>query len=280
MIRIIADSTSNLPQSMLEQHRILSIPLFIQFGQQTFREGIDIDTTTFFHMIDEEGKLPTTSQPPPAAFAKAYKKVHEAGDSAIVITVTSKHSGTYQSALLAKSLVPEADIAVFDSRSISLGTGWIVLEAARAAEQGLAKEAILKRIEAIRDTTTLFLAPGTVKYFLMSGRVSTLQGALASVLKIKPIITVNEGLLDVKTKVRTMGKAVDRMLDMMHEQFNEAPLNLAVVHVQCMDEGKRFLERASTRLNIKETLFANLTPSLAAHGGPGGLGILAFPAEQ
>jgi len=279
MIRIIADSTCNLPADILQQYNILTVPLFIQFGQQTFREGVDITSRQFFEMIEAKGELPTTSQPPPAEFARLYQQVHEAGDSALVITVTSKHSGTYQSALLATSLVPEAEIEIFDSRSISLGTGWLILEAARSAVKGMNKDTILSRLCAIRDQMTLYLTPGTVKYMLMSGRVSSLQGALASVLKIKPIITINNGLLDVKAKVRTMNKALDRMVAMIEDAFQDLPLNVAIVHVQCEEDGKRFLNRTREILNVRESLFADLTPSLAAHGGPGGLGILAFPAD-
>lgn len=279
MIRIIADSTCNLPEDLLRQYRILTVPTFIQFGQRTFREGVNITSKQFFEMIEAEGKLPTTSQPPPADFARAYEQVHASGDSAFVITITREHSGTYQSALLAKSLVPDADIEVFDSRSISLGTGWLVIEAARAAMRGMNKDAILSRLSTIRDQMSLFLTPGTVKYFLMSGRVSPLQGALTTILKIKPVITINHGLLDVKTKVRTMNKAVERMAALIQDTFQDLPLNIAIVHVQCEEDGRRFLDAALDALNVREWLFADLTPSLAAHGGPGGLGIMAFPAE-
>jgi len=160
MIRIITDSTNNLPQDLIDKHNIRIAPISIQFGEESFEEDIDIDRDTFYRKIDEMGIIPTTSQPTPAWFAKYYQEADPEKDQILVITITQKHSGTFDSAILAKSMVPEANVTVFDSAMISFGTGWMVLEAARAVEEGNDMQTIVNRLEYIRDISVK-TAPST-----------------------------------------------------------------------------------------------------------------------
>lgn len=278
MIKVIADSTCNLPQETLDEYDIRIAPIPIQFGEETFEEGVDIDRDTFYKKIEETGIMPTSSQPTPAWFGRYYKELNEQGHSILVITVTGKHSGTYNSAVMAKSLVPDADVQIFDSKSISLGTGWMVLEAVRAIKAGVAKTDILSRIEAIRERAKLFITPATLKYLQMSGRVGTLQGALASLLSVKPIIHLKDGLLEVKENVRTRGKALDHLIMHLEESVGRtSPVNLAVIHARAREEGIALLERAKEVFNVQETLFGDLVASLAVHGGPGIIALFAYP---
>ncbi|MGB2896617.1 MAG: DegV family protein [Anaerolineales bacterium] len=278
MIKVIADSTCNLSQETLDEFDIRIAPIPIQFGDETFEEGVDIDRDLFYKKIEETGVIPTSSQPTPAWFGRYYRELHQQGHSILVITVTGKHSGTYNSAMMAKSLAPEADVHVFDSKSISLGTGWMVLEAVRAIKAGVAQSDVLKRIEVIRERAKLFITPATLKYLQMSGRVGTLQGALASLLSVKPIIHVKDGLLEVKENVRTRGKALDQLIVRLEEAVGRtAPINLAVIHARARDEGLALLERAKDVFNVQETLFGDLVASLASHGGPGIIGLFAYP---
>ncbi len=277
-MQIITDSTCNLTNDLIEKHHIQIAPIPIQFGDQTYEEDIDIDRDTFYNKIEELGIMPTSSQPSPACFAKLYQEAKEKGEDILAITITSKHSGTYNSAMLAKSIVPEADIEVFDSRSISLGTGWMVLEAARAAAKGITREAILTRLGFIRDRSRLFITPSTMKYLQMSGRVSQLQGALASLLQVKPIIAVIEGTLEVLEKARTRKKALDRLLSLLEDSVgNRTPVNLAVMHARALEDAQLLADKAKERFNSREILTAELVASLAVHGGPGIIGIFAYP---
>jgi len=278
MIHIIADSTCNLSDELIQKHSIRIAPITIQFGNETFEEGIEIDRETFYKKIDEMGIIPTSSQPTPSWFAKFYEEI-PAGDSAIVLTVTAKHSGTYDSAILAQSMVPDADVTVFDTASISIGTGWIVLEAARRAEAGDDVEAIVRRLEKIRSASTLIFTPATLKYLQMSGRIGALQGALGSLLSLKPIIVCDDGALAAKENVRTRAKAVERVFTMTEEAFGDKSINLGVIHAWAPDEGQKLLEGAKTRFNINEFLMVDLVASLAVHGGPGILGLTAYPVE-
>ena len=278
MLKVIADSTCNLSQETLDEYDIRIAPIPIQFGDETFEEGVDIDRDLFYKKIEETGIIPTSSQPTPAWFGRYYKELHQQGHSILVITVTGKHSGTFNSATMAKSLAPEADVHVFDSKSISLGTGWMVLEAVRAIKSGVAQSDVVSRIEIIRERARLFMTPATLKYLQMSGRVGTLQGALASLLSIKPIIHLKDGLLEVMENVRTRGKSLDQLIEHLEEAVGTtAPVNLAVIHARATEEGLSVLERAKDVFNVQEALFGDLVASLSAHGGPGIIGLFAYP---
>lgn len=278
MLKVIADSTCNLSQETLDEYDIRIAPIPIQFGDETFEEGVDIDRDLFYKKIEETGIIPKSSQPTPAWFGRYYKELHQQGHSILVITVTGKHSGTFNSATMAKSLAPDADVHVFDSKSISLGTGWMVLEAVRAIKAGVSQSDVVSQIEAIRERARLFMTPATLQYLQMSGRVGTLQGALASLLSIKPIIHLKDGLLEVIGNVRTRGKSLDQLINHLEEAVGTtAPVNLAVIHARAREEGLSVLERAKNVFNVQEALFGDLVASLSAHGGPGIIGLFAYP---
>ncbi len=279
MIKFVADSTCNLSEHLIEKYDIKIAPISIQFGEETYEEGIDIDRDLFYRKIEELGIIPTTSQPTPAWFEHYYREYHEQGHEILVVTITEKHSGTYDSAALAKSMVPEATVEVFDSASISLGTGWMLLEAARAAERGEDLRSIVNRLEYIRENSYLFLTPETLKYLQMSGRVGQLQGAIASLLNVKPIIYLEDGALEASENVRKRSKAVDRLVELLSERIDEqAPIHLAVIHARAPQEAMKLLERAKNTFNVKEYMMEDLVASLAVHGGPGILGIFAYEA--
>ena len=278
MIKIVADSTCNLSDEIIQQYDIRIAPISIQFNQETYEEGVTIDRELFYKKIEALGIIPTSSQPTPAWFGRHYEELHAQGHSTLVITVTRKHSGTFESAIMAKSMVPEADVEVFDSASISLGTGWMVLEAARMVEQGRTLPEILRRLESIRGKARLFLTPSTLKYLQMSGRVGRLQGAIASLLNVKPIIYLEDGALEANENVRTRSKALARLIELLDEHLGrEAPINLAVIHARAEEDGQWLLSRAKEIFNIRDILMGDLVASLAVHGGPGVVAIFGYP---
>jgi DegV family protein with EDD domain len=277
MLKIVTDSTVNLSDETLAQYDIRTVPISIQFGRETYEEDVDIDRDTFYRKIEEMGIVPTTSQPATGRFTDVYRDLTAAGHEILSIHITSKHSGTYQSALLARSLVPDAQVEVFDSASISLGTAYMVLEAVRAVEKGWSLDQIMDRLQHIRDRMRLFLTPSTLKYLQMSGRVGRLKTALASVLQLKPVIKLEDGLLEACENVRTRKRALNRLIDLLVEEMGQRdPVNVAVVHARALEEGRQVLERLQTVLNCRETLFADLVASLAVHGGPGIVGAFAY----
>ena len=260
---------------MLERYDIRTVPINIQFGTETYQEGIDIDRPTFFRKLEEV--MPTSSQPSPGQFAEVYRELADQGHSILCVVITSKHSGTYQSAVLAKSMLPEADIEVFDTLSISIGTGYQVLAAARAAEEGQSMEEIIQLLEGIRSRMYLYLTPATLKYLQKSGRVGKLAGALASLLNVKPIIKVEDGVLEAFEKVRTRSKSLDRIVELTAEAVGTTePVKLGIPHAEVPDEAEELRERLESTFNCDEMHVVDLACSLTVHGGPGIIGIISY----
>jgi len=275
MIKIVTDSTADVPQELMKRYDIRQVPINIQFGTETYQEGIEIDRPTFFRKLEEV--MPTSSQPSPGQFAEVYKELAEQGHSILSIIITSKHSGTYQSAVLAKSMLPEADIEVFDTLSISIGTGYQVLAAARAAEEGKSMGEIIQLLEGIRSRMFLYLTPSTLKYLQKSGRVGKLAGALGALLNLKPVIKVEDGLLEAFQNVRTRSKAIDRMVELTAEAVGTTePVKLGITHAQVPDEAEKLRQRLERAFNCDEVIVVDLACSLTVHGGPGVIGLISY----
>jgi len=275
MIKIVTDSTADVPQELMKRYDIRTVPINIQFGTETYQEGIEIDRPTFFRKLEEV--MPTSSQPSPGQFAEVYRELAEQGHSILSIIITSKHSGTYQSAVLAKSMLPEADIEVFDTLSISIGTGYQVLAAARAAEEGKSMGEIIQLLEGIRSRMFLYLTPSTLKYLQKSGRVGKLAGALGALLNLKPVIKVEDGLLEAFQNVRTRSKAIDRMVELTAEAVGTTePVKLGITHAQVPDEAEKLRQRLERAFNCDEVIVVDLACSLTVHGGPGVIGLISY----
>jgi len=276
MIKIVTDSTADVPKELLERYDIWVVPINIQFGTETYQEGIDIDRPTFYRKLEGD-LIPTSSQPSPGQFAEVYEELARQGHSILSIVITSKHSGTYQSAVLAKSMLPEADIWVFDSLSISMGTGYQVLAAARAVQEGKSMGEIIQMLEGIRERTYLYLTPATLKYLQKSGRVGKLAGALGSLLNVKPIIKLEDGELEAFQNVRTRSKAIDRLVELTEEAVGTTePVKLAIAHAQVPSEAEKLRERLESTFNCDEMHIVDLACSLTVHGGPGIIGIISY----
>lgn len=279
MIRIATDSTCDLPPGYFEEYDITVVPINIQFGTETYEDGVTIDRETFVRKIDELGILPTTSQPSAWQFEQHYRKLHEQGATDIIsLHVTSKLSGTYQSAVMAKeALEDQVRVHPFDSASGSVTLGFMCMEASRMGRAGKSVAEILARMAAIRERACLVLTLKDLRYAQMSGRTGRLQSSLASLLSIKPIVLLEDGLLDVVEQVRTQSKATDRLLDIVVERVGRSdPVNLAVVHALAPEAGQELLERAKSLFNCRETFLADLTSSLVVHFGPGTLGLSVY----
>ena len=193
------------------------------------------------------------------------------------MAILHQHSGTYQSALLAKSMLPEAEIEVFDTLSISIGTGYQALAAARAAEEGKSMAEIIEMLEGIRGRMSLYLTPSTLKYLQKSGRVGKLAGALASLLNVKPVIKVEDGVLEAFQNVRTRSKAIDYMIELTAEAVGTTePVKIGLPHAEVPDEAEELRKRLESTFNVDEMHVVPLACSLTVHGGPGIMGIIAY----
>jgi DegV family protein with EDD domain len=279
MLKIVTDSTCDLPAELLRQHDIRVVPINIMFGTDSYQEGVTIDRSSFYSRVDELQMIPTTSQPSAGRFADDYRQMAAEGVTEILsVHVTSRLSGTYQSAELARQMVAdEIKVHTFDSASGSTGLGFMALEAARMAGAGESVGSIVERLETIRPRMRILFTMADLRYAQMSGRVGKLKGTLASVLDLKPIVDMEDGVIDVVQQVRTRKRAVAQILTLVEEDLGvEDPVNLAVMHAEAPEEGQELLERARLRFNCQLSFLQDLAVSLVANLGPGTLGLIGY----
>lgn len=282
-ISIITDTDSSLPAALADYWEIEQVPISIHFGEESYTTGRDIDDTRLFELIDSKQKLPTTAAPSPSMFEKAFQKAFDKGaDEIVCITVSGKISATYNSALKASEFFEDRIIHVFDSNNLCMGQGFMVLEAARAAKDQKSSAEILALLETFNDRLVVFATLPTLKYLAMSGRVGKLAANMANTLNIKPILSVQDGKLDLLEKVRTQKKAILRMLELNREKINGRPVEkIAIIHINNPDgaEGLRNTIQEEYPA-VSEIILAEFTPGLSVHAGSGVLGVVCLAAEN
>lgn len=281
MLRIVTDTAADLPVAWIRDYAVELIPINIHFGEKMFLQGIDLTDHEFYQLANETGKIPKTSQPSPAQFVEFYRHVAHKGDTILSIHVTAKLSGTFASAEMAASeLKGEIEVIPFDSGCGSAGMGYMCMEARRMEQKGASIEQILRRLEVVRERMQVILTLNTMEYARMSGRVKALQAALASILNVKPIIALKDGVLDVTDKVRTRNKALEAILNMVAERVGDQPVNAAVVHALDEEAALELMKKVRQRLNCNELILTGLSVAIAANLGPGTLGIIAYPVAE
>jgi len=278
MISIITDSDSSLPHDIARKYSIKQVPITIQFGEDVYETDVNINDQQVFERIDKEGKLPTTAAPSPGNFAAAYKEAFEKdkADAIICFCVSGEISATYSAAkLAAEEFTSKKRIEVIDTRSLTMGQGYMVIAAAEAAQAGASVEQIIAAATAIRERTHVYGALATLKYLSMSGRVSHLAAGMAGMLNIKPILAVQNGRLDLMEKVRTKKKAWARVIDLVKQDVGTGQIErMCILHVTAAKEAQEFKELLQESVKCpKETPFVQLTPGLSVHTGAGLVGV-------
>ncbi len=275
-IAIVADTDCSLPEDIAARYQIQLVPIIVQFGEESYLTGVDINDANLFERVDRDSKLPSTAAPSPGQFLEAYEKAFAAGaDSILCFTVSSAVSAVYNNAMNARQLLPGHDITVIDTQSVSLGQGFMALAAAEAAQQGASKEVCLARAQDLGQRVYLYTALATLKYLAMSGRVGSIAAGMASLLSIKPILTVRDGKLDMLERVRTQKKAWQRTIDLVKQAAAAKPIErMGIVHVAAPQAAQEFEQLLRTQLDCPaDILVGDLTPGLSVHTGAGLIGV-------
>ncbi|MHB8808167.1 MAG: DegV family protein [Anaerolineaceae bacterium] len=283
MIAIITDSDSSLPHDLAKKYNIKQVPITIQFGEDVYKADIEINDQQVFERIDKEGKLPTTAAPSPGNFAAAFRDAFEKekADTIICFCVSSEISATYSAAkLAAEDCCKKKRIEVVDTRSLTMGQGYMAIVAAEAAQAGESVEKIIERAYALREKTHVYGALATLKYLSMSGRVSHLTAGMAGILNIKPILAVQNGKLDLIEKVRTRRKSWARVIELVKRDVGSGRIErMCFLHVTAAKEAQEFKQLLQASVQCpKETPFIQLNPGLSVHTGAGLVGV-AFVVE-
>jgi DegV family protein with EDD domain len=228
--------------------------------------------------------LPTTACPGPNDYVEAYKKLAEEGrDEIISIHMTSKGSGAYQAATVAQTMMrdefPEVRIEVVDTQNVSLCQGWMVIEAARAALAGLSLDRITASVKKMIPLTRMIQTADTLKYLYLGGRIGAAQHLVGSMLNIKPLIGMADGVIVPLGRTHSRGQAYQRMADMVAETIGKGRAKVAYVHAGALREVEKIRELVESKVQVVESLVAELSPALAVHTGPGTAGLCYFPVE-
>jgi len=271
-IKIVTDSTADLPQALAEELGITVIPLYVQFGHNTYRDRIDISEEEFYQRLLNDPVHPSTSQPSPQDFADIYNKLSKQADGIVSIHISNKLSGTCNSALRGKEIAAtECPIEVIDSEMVSMGVGLIAAKAAAIASSGKDLQHVVEEVKQLIPDTRVWALFDTLKYLAIGGRIGKAKALLGSVLNIKPILVVKDGEMAPSTQARSRNKGIDLLYDFA-SNFTDIQ-DLAVMYTTTLDEAKVLANRLSAIFNREQIKIARLGPALGVHAGPGALAI-------
>jgi DegV family protein with EDD domain len=277
-IKIVTDSSCDLPQSVIDKYDISVVPLYINFPDQSLLDGVEISRKTFYERLPETIPPPTTSAPAIGSFAKKYQELIEKGAEAVLsIHISSVLSGTVNVASLAAESLQNAVVKTFDAGQLSIGTGLVVEAAAKAAAAGKNLEDIMDEIKNLAARTYTFAAVDTLKYLQRSGRISHITSSLGSLLQIKPILQMSQGKVKMGVS-RTINGSVKQLLSILKSLGNLEQLNL--VHSNSPERAQMLYEEAKEYFpKGKEPFVVDITPVLGAHVGPGIFGFVAVKQD-
>nr|MBN1228191.1 DegV family protein [Anaerolineae bacterium] len=287
MIKIVTDTNVNLPEELVSRFDITLVPAYVIFGQEELREGVDIDLAGVIARLDNGGPFPLTSQPPPADFEAAYRRILEKQPDARILSIhiTGAQSGTVTSANRAADQImeefPDARVYVFDSRAFSIGQALMVREAAIMASLDEAVEKIIDRLADMRDRLKTYFVLDTVDYLYKGGRIGRAAHLVGSLLSIKPVLTVKDGMMESFTRFRTNSQAFNALRDLVLKAGEGVHgLRVAVGYAIRKIDAQRLADELREKLDLDVLLVEEVGPALGVYTGPGALGIAWYNPPQ
>lgn len=277
MTRIITDTTSCLPKAYAEQNGIPVIPQVIVFGEESFLEGVELDTQGFMERLVNSPILPKTSAPPPELFIKAFSELTPFNEPILCIHPSSDVSGTVRSATIAAEEFPNVDIRIIDTRLVASPIAILVQLAVQWAASGVGADEIVKRITDLSPTCKIYFLVPTLDFLARGGRIGGAQALLASILQIKPILIFKDGKVDQFEKARTQKHALTRMKELVKQQYpSDKEGYLTVLQAGVPEQGQALANELSAMLNLPPVPVFDMPPAIVTHGGPGILGVTFF----
>jgi len=277
-IVIVTDSSAFIPETAMEGLDITVIPLWLLWEGNRFRDGVDIRPHAFYQRLKSSSTLPTSSQPSAKEFEEFFRQVAQGCDAIVSVLVSSKISGTVACAQAALKEFTNFPIRIIDSLHGSMGVGLAVLAAARAAAKGASIDEVVSVAKDICAKAELLFVVDTLEYLRRGGRIGTARRYLASILSIKPILQLKDGIICPLSQARTKKKAIALLLDLIKDRLGGKGMGeTAVVDIDCADEGDALADIVKARFAPSSVLRAEVSPVVGTHVGPGGLGIAFYP---
>jgi DegV family protein with EDD domain len=279
-IALVTDSTTYMPPELVKKYNISVAPQVLIWGEKTYKDGVDIQSGEFFTRLKTAKEMPTTSQVAVVSFQEIFQDLANKEFEVLALLVSSKLSGTVQSAVQAKELMGSAGekVHIVDSQSVAMALGFQVLAVARALEQGASLKEAIALAEKLHERTGIFFAVDTLEFLHRGGRIGGAQRFIGSALNLKPILAIQDGKVEGIERIRTKNKAHDRILELTIEHVNQqSPVHLATLHANAAEDARELLTRAEQALKPVESVFTEVSPTVGTHAGPGTVG-LAFLA--
>lgn len=273
-IQIVADSMIDLPKDIVEKHNIIVVPLTIIFDNKEYRDGVDLTNCQFYEKLSQSEELPKTSQITPNTFMEIFKKALEEGKEILCINGSSRASGTHQSAVIAKNSLESDKIEVFDTMGLSFGAGMFVYEAVKMIEDGKLLNEIINKLNDMKLNVDHIFTVDTLEYLKKGGRLNPMKATIATMLNIKPILTVTDGLVEPLDKVRGSKKVVGKMIELAKTRgVNFENKVVGISHANSPEALAVLKEQVLKELNPKEIVITEIGCTIGTHAGPGTLAI-------
>lgn len=272
---LVTDSTSNLTPDLATSRHIYVAPLYVIWGEEMLRDGVDMTDTEFYRRLVAADEIPTTSQVAPQDFTALFEKVRRAeqADEIVCGVISSELSGTYASAIQARNQV-DFPVHVIDTRQASWALGHAILAGADARDEGASPAEIAEAVVQAAQHQKLLFTVKSLEHLHRGGRIGNARKLLGSALSIQPVLELNDGVIEAAENVRTRKRAIEYLLKLAEEHANGQPIGrFSVLHGDALDEAEALLARVIELFNPRETYLSYLTPTLGVHVGPGALGV-------
>ena len=281
-VAVLTDSCASIPENLLESLQIHTVAYYIHRGQEVLRDLVTVQREEFLRWLITARFLPTTASPGPGDYFEAYKQLANEGTREIIsLQMSSKVSGGFQAATVAQTMMqddfPEVRIEVIDTQNAALCQGWMVIEAARGALAGLSLDRLLDTVKKMIPISRMIQTADTLKYLYVGGRIGKAQQLLGSMLNIKPLIGIEDGVIVPLGRARSRSQAYQQMADMVAETVGKGKAKIAYVHAGAQREVEKVKDLVEAKVDIAESLIAELSPALAVHTGPGMTGLCYYP---